>query len=141
MLRKLSLGWIVVLAACGSARVIWRTQVGGVIELQGDKSTSMEQANSEMSAHCGASNYTIVAEGYEPVGNDRYYQQNTTSRNPAYAPGGTRTSGYESQRSAMAWRVHYQCNNAYNPTVMPAAAPMEPQPQEPPPPPPPAPEY
>lgn len=134
MRAKLSLGLIVVLAACGGARVIWRTQATGVIELQGDKSTAMEQANTQMSEHCGFNNYTIVAEGLEPVGNDRYYQQNTSR-----SPGGTQTSGYNSQRTAMAWRVHYQCNNAYDPTMMPAAAPQ--QPQEPPPPPPPAPVY
>ena len=48
MLRKVSLGLILALAACGSARVIQRTQAGGVIELQGDRGKAMEQANQEM---------------------------------------------------------------------------------------------
>ena len=50
MLRKVSLGLFVVLAACGSARVIQRTQAGGVIELSGDRGKAMEQANQEMAA-------------------------------------------------------------------------------------------
>lgn len=139
MLRKLSLALIVALAACGTARVVWRTQTGGVIELQGDRNKSMEQANNEMSAHCGANNYTIVAEGLEPVGTDRYYGQSSSP----YPQGGVQTSGYEQQRTATIWRVHYQCNNAYAPNGMPAAAPQEPMPmpQDPPPPPPPAPMY
>src|SRR5262245_13813387 len=39
------------LTACGTARVIQRNQVGGVIELQGDRGKAMEQANQEMAAH------------------------------------------------------------------------------------------
>jgi hypothetical protein len=135
MLRRASLGLLVVLGACGTARVVWRTQTGGVIELQGDRGKSMEVANGEMAGHCGANNWTIVAEGYEPVGTDRYYGQTSTP----YAQGGTRTTGYESQRASMIWRIHYQCNNAYVPNAMPAAGPGEPMPQEPPPPPPPPP--
>jgi len=137
VLRRLSLALVVVLGACGTARVVWRTQTGGGIELQGDRSRSMEAANGEMSAHCGANNYTIVAEGLEPVGTDRYYSQNSSP----YPQGGTQTNGYESQRTATIWRVHYQCNNAYAPNGMPAAAPGQPMPQDPPPPPPPAPSY
>ena len=155
MLRKLSLGLIVALAACGSARVIQRTQAGGVIELQGDRGKAMEQANQEMAAHCGPNNYTIVQQGEEPVGTDTYTQadQSTTdrtSRNGRRNTSNTQTQEVTSTRTAVAWRVHYQCNGA-----MPAAGQMPPQqmpPQGPPPdqggpppdqggPPPPAPGY
>ena len=70
MLRTLALGLVVALAACGSARVISRTQAGGVIELQGDRGKAMEQANSEMNAHCGPGNFTITQEGEEAIGTD-----------------------------------------------------------------------
>ena len=70
MLRTLALGLVVALAACGSARVISRTQSGGIIELQGDRGKAMEQANSEMNAHCGPGNFTITQEGEEAIGQD-----------------------------------------------------------------------
>ena len=52
MLRKLSLGFVIILGACGSARVISRNQSGGIIELSGDRGKAMEQANEEMAAAC-----------------------------------------------------------------------------------------
>jgi hypothetical protein len=127
MLRKLSLGLILVLAACGSARVIQRTQSGGVIELQGDRGKAMEQANQEMASHCGPNNYTIVQEGEEAIGTDTYSRQDTnsggTSNGRSYQEGST-TQGQQSTRTATAWRVHYQCNGAGGgPAPMPAAAP------------------
>lgn len=144
MLRKLSLGLIVVLAACGSARVIQRTQTGGVIELQGDRGKAMEQANQEMASHCGPNNYTIVQEGEEAIGTDTYTRQDTStggqSNGRSYQEGST-TQGQQSTRTATAWRVHYQCNGAGGP------APMAPQGGPPPagggapPPPPPGPGY
>ncbi|HEY5927968.1 MAG TPA: hypothetical protein VIV11_40055 [Kofleriaceae bacterium] len=73
-------------AGAGEARVLQRTQAGGVIELAGDRGAAMEAANAEMNKHCGANAYTIVQEGEEAVG----------------APGGG---------MAVAWRVHYQCNH------------------------------
>lgn len=79
MLRKVSLGLILALAACGSARVIQRTQAGGVIELQGDRNKAMEQANQEMAAHCGPNNYTIVQEGEEAIGTDTYTREDTSA--------------------------------------------------------------
>ena len=102
MLRKLSLGLILALAACGSARVIQRTQAGGVIELNGDRGKAMEQANQEMAAHCGPNNYTIVQEGEEAVGADTYSPDGSPPSN----------DGTVSARTATAWRVHYQCNGS-----------------------------
>jgi hypothetical protein len=134
MLRKLSFGLILALAACGSARVIQRTQAGGVIELSGDRGKAMEQANQEMASHCGPNNFTIVQEGEEAVGTDTYSQQNTnygqgTSTSPdgqqQVTQGGQQTNAVQSTRTATAWRVHYQCNGAGGPPP-PGAAPPPP---------------
>ena len=130
MLRKLSLGLILALAACGSARVINRNQSGGTIELQGDRGKAMEQANQEMASHCGPNNYTIVAEGEEAIGTDTYNREDTnagqhTSRDGRTTQGGSTTTGQQSTRTATAWRVHYQCNGAAGgPAPMPASAPQ-----------------
>jgi hypothetical protein len=118
MLRKLSRGLMVgslmALAACGSARVIQRTQTGGVIELQGDRGKAMEQANQEMAGHCGPNNFTIVQEGEEAVGTDTITREDQatdtkTSRNGRRSATDTTTTNTQSTRTATAWRVHYQC--------------------------------
>lgn len=127
MLRTLALGLVVALAACGSARVISRTQAGGVIELQGDRGKAMEQANSEMNAHCGPGNFTITQEGEEAIGTDTVARQDTaedtkTSRSGRRSSTDSTTVGTTSTRTATAWRVHYQCNGAGGPPP-PAAGP------------------
>ena len=129
MLRKISIGLFAVLAACGSARVIQRTQTGGVIELQGDRGKAMEQANQEMASHCGPNNYTIVQEGEEAVGTDTYQRADQSTVDQQSRSGRTQTSdttqtGVTSTRTATAWRVHYQCNGAGAPP--PVAGPMPP---------------
>ncbi len=120
MLRKLSLGLFIVLAACGSARVIQRNQNGGVIELSGDRGKAMEQANSAMASHCGPNNYQIVQEGEEAVGTDTFTREDTsqdsaTSRNGRRSSSDSTTTGQQSTRTATAWRVHYQCSGAGGP--------------------------
>lgn len=120
MLRKVSVGLLVVLAACGSARVIQRNQSGGVIELSGDRGKAMEQANQEMSAHCGPNNYQITQEGEEAIGTDTVVQEDTaqdsrTSRSGRRSSTDTSTTQTSSTRTATAWRVHYQCNGAGGP--------------------------
>ena len=120
MLRKVSLGFVLALAACGSARVIQRTQYGGVIELQGDRGKAMEQANQDMTQHCGPNNYTIVQEGEEAVGTDTVSREDTsgvqqTSRSGRTTTSGESTTQQTSTRTATAWRVHYQCNGAGGP--------------------------
>lgn len=119
MLRKLSLGFLV-LAACGSARVVSRNQSGGVIELSGDRGKAMEQANQEMSAHCGPNNYQIVQEGEEAIGTDTVVQEDTAtdsrnSRNGRRNSSDSSTTQTAQTRTATAWRVHYQCNGAGGP--------------------------
>ena len=84
-------------ASRGDARVIQRTQVGGVIELGGDRSGAMQAAEQEMSAHCGPNNFTIVQEGEEVVGADTLGGSGATVR------------------TETAWRVHYQCNGPASP--------------------------
>jgi len=79
----------------GEGRVIQRMQSGGVIELSGDRRAAMKQADEEMAAHCGPNNYTIVQEGEEAIGTDSYDPSIPST---------------QSQRTATAWRLHYQCN-------------------------------
>ncbi len=157
MLRNLGIGLLfgALVAACGSARVIQRTQYGGTIALQGDRGKAMEQAHKEMGGHCGTGNYAITQEGEEVIGQDTMHQSDTnygedtaygegtsTSGNNSSTAGGSSTRGGESTnaqtstRNAVEWRVHYQCGGA------PAGAPAGPPPPPPPgPPPAPAPGY
>jgi len=117
MLRKVSLGLFILLAACGSARVIQRNQSGGIIELSGDRGKAMEQANQEMSAHCGPNNYQITQEGEEAIGTDTVVQEDTaedskTSRSGRRQSTDSSSTTTQQTRTATAWRVHYQCNGA-----------------------------
>jgi hypothetical protein len=128
MLRKVSVGLFVVLAACGSARVIQRNQSGGVIELSGDRGKAMEQANQEMSAHCGPNNYQITQEGEEAIGTDTVQQEDTAQDSRASRSGrrsstDTSTTSTTQTRTATAWRVHYQCNGAGGPPPGPGPGP------------------
>jgi hypothetical protein len=157
MLRKIGLGLLfgALVAACGSARVVQRTQYGGVVALQGDRGKAMEDAHKQMGGHCGAGNYTITQEGEEVIGSDTYARSDTeygedtayaegtqTSGNSSSTAGGSSTRGGSSTnassqtRDAVEWRIHYQCGGA--PAGAPAPAPG---PAGPPPGPPPAPGY
>lgn len=113
---------VLALGGCGSARVIQRTQAGGVIELQGDHGKAMEQANQAMAGHCGPNNFTVVQEGEEAIGTDTFTREDQatdskTSKNGRRSSTDTTTTGQQSTRTATAWRVHYQCG-------APGAAPM-----------------
>ncbi len=145
MLRKLSLVLVTVcsvgLAACGSARVIQRTQNGGVLELQGDRSKAEEDAGRQMAGQCGPGNYHVTLEGEEAIGTDTVDQSNTnygenTSPSGRNTQGGSSTQAQSSTRTATAWRVHYECGSGG--AGAPAPAPMPPPqggPGAPPPPP------
>ena len=142
MLRNLTLGLVVAfgIAACGSAKVISRTQSGGVIELQGDRGKAMEQANQEMNAHCGPGNFTITQEGEEAIGTDTVAREDSAtdtahSRSGRRSSSDTTTVQQTSTRTATAWRVHYQCNGAGGPPGPAPAAPPPPGGDAPPPPP------
>jgi hypothetical protein len=131
-MRKLGLGLLLAtIAACGTARVVQRTQYGGIIALQGDRGKAMEQAHKEMGAHCGPNNYSIIQEGEEVIGTDTVAQSNTDyGEDTAYAEGtqnsgnssstaggsstrgGSSTNAASSTRDAVEWRVHYQCGGA-----------------------------
>lgn len=100
--------------------MISRNQSGGVIELSGDRGKAMEQAGSEMAAHCGPNNFTIVQEGEEAIGTDTFAREDTsggsqTSRSGRRSYNDQTTTGQVSTRTATAWRVHYQCNGAAGP--------------------------
>jgi hypothetical protein len=123
------------LAACGSARVVQRNQVGGVIALNGDQGKAMEEAHREMAAHCGPGNYTIVQEGEVVIGQDTVARADTYDHQD-----GTTTTAGTSTRDAKEWRITYQCGGvAAAPAPAPGPAPMGPPP--PPPGPAPAPGY
>jgi hypothetical protein len=131
------------LAACGSARVLQRTQTGGLIELQGDRGKAMEQANQEMAAHCGPNNFTITQEGEEAIGTDTVAQENQstdskTSKNGRRSASDTTTTQTQSTRTATAWRVHYNCGGGGAVAGPPPGQDMGPPPAAPPPPPAPA---
>jgi hypothetical protein len=117
MLRKLTVGLIFALAGCGSAHLVQQTPQGGTLELSGDQGKAMEDAKNQMGAQCGPNNYTIVLQGYEPVGTDTYTQQNSQAVDQTSRSGRTTTSDQQTQqvtstRTAQVWRVHYQCNGA-----------------------------
>ena len=103
MSRQLSrglIGAVLVLAACGTARIVQRTPYDGVIELQGDHNKAMEQANEEMAAQCV--NFVVVREGPEPVA------------------GATAQPGAP---VATVYRVHYQCGDGGSPGAPPLPPP------------------
>jgi hypothetical protein len=133
MLRKVSLGFLfaALVAACGSARVVQRTQYGGVIALNGDRAKAMEQADKEMSAHCGPGNYQVVREGEVPVGTDSMARSDTYNNNDGSQ---TQTAG-QSTRTATEWRVEYQCGQGAG-GPPPGGQPPQPPPPQPQPPPP-----
>jgi len=125
---------IAMVAACGTARVIQRTQAGGgaggTIELEGDRNKAMEQANEEMAAHCGPNHFTIVQDGEEEIdaaaSTDTATQDATTT--PALRDGrrsatGALSSPPQSARTTTVWRVHYQCGTGSAPV---GAAPGDP---------------
>jgi hypothetical protein len=142
LLRQfLLVGALATFAACGTARVIQRTQTGGVIELNGDRGKAMEQANQDMAAHCGPNNFTVVQEGEEAVGTDTYTSVDEssgskTSKDGRHTRNDTSTTAQQSTRTATAWRVHYQCGGAGAPVG--EGPPPGPPPAAPPPGPPPA---
>jgi hypothetical protein len=134
MLRRLSIGFLFVLASCGTARLVQQTQYGGIIALQGDRGKAMEDASRMMSQHCGANNFSVVQQGEEVIGTDTSYGERTDSAsNNSGTASASETNGGTSTRNATEWRVHYQCNGAPGPGPSPEGG------GAPPPPPPPAP--
>jgi hypothetical protein len=51
---------IVMLASCAGVRVVERTSTGGTLELDGDRTKAMDEADREMAAHCGQDNASIT---------------------------------------------------------------------------------
>ena len=132
------IGALATLAACGTARVIQRTQTGGVLELNGDRGKAMEQANQEMAAHCGPDNFTVVQEGEEAIGTDTITtvdesSGSKTSKDGRRTRNETATTEQQSTRTATAWRVHYQCGAGTAPVGEAAPPPPAPPPAPPPP--------
>jgi hypothetical protein len=121
------------LAGCGSARLVNRTQYGGTIALEGDRAKAMEEAHKAMAAHCGPGNYTILREGDVTVGQDQVARSDTY-----YDKEGDTQVAQSSTRDATEWRVEYQCAGAPAQQPPPGPAPdpyQQPGPDQPPPPP------
>ena len=104
----------VLLGGCGVARVVHRSQSGGVIAIEGDRNKAMEQAHQLMAEHCRGP-YQITEEGEHVVGTDRAESTDTYVTEEGEV---VETTG-ESTREATEWRVRYTCGNA------PAGAPGE----------------
>jgi hypothetical protein len=96
---------------CGRVTVVQRSRYGGVLELDGDRQKAVDLANGEMSSQCGASNYTVTSEGYQPSRAPR-------ARNAGPPP--------------MVWTIEFQCNQLVGPRPdTPAPGYPQPYPQEP----------
>jgi hypothetical protein len=93
-------------AGCGHARLVNRSQTGGVFALEGDRNKAMEDAAQQMAAHCRGP-YTIVAEGENVIGTDSA-QQNETY---VTKDGTVVNQGGQSTRQAIEWRVQYVCGS------------------------------
>jgi len=92
-------------SACvvGRARLVQRTQTGGVFALEGDRQKAMEDASNNMMQHCQGP-YTIMEEGEHVVG--QVASGESESYDTRY---GTVEQGSQSTRDATEWRVRYQC--------------------------------
>src|SRR5215208_4873248 len=87
---------------CGYARLVYRTQTGGTLALEGERDKAMEDAAQQMSAHCRGP-YTIVSEGENVVGTDRSASNETF----VTKDGTVVNQAGESTRQATEWRVQY----------------------------------
>lgn len=65
------------LQACGSARVFYQDQQGGVLILDGDEDKALDDASAKMAAHCGPGRYEIVKREMVTVGSEAYASQQT----------------------------------------------------------------
>lgn len=81
------------LCACGSARLIHQDQEGGIIQLDGDRTSAMNEAAQVMMQQCGAGNFHLISQGEEPVGTET-------------VPG---VGSQRETRPLVAWRIHYAC--------------------------------
>jgi hypothetical protein len=122
-------------AGCGHARLVNRTQYGGVYALEGDRNKAMEDAHRSMAQHCQGP-YSIISEGEAVVGSEtaQASESYVTEEGTVVNEGGTST------RDATEWRVQYQCGQTANVPSQPspyASPSFEEPPQLPPPPPPP----
>jgi hypothetical protein len=109
------------LSACGTARVVSRTQTGGIIALEGDRQKAMEDANHIMTDQCRGP-YTVVSEGEQVIGTETEHKEQSyvTKDGRVVNSGGAQTL------NTTEWRVQYECGAV-------AGAPPPPAPYQPPP--------
>ena len=94
------------LSACGSARVVQRTQYGGIIALEGGRGRARESARAEMAANCGDGNYRVISEGEEVVGTETTHTESTDVDGD-----GNYTESAETTKYLTEWRLHYECGS------------------------------
>jgi hypothetical protein len=104
-----------VAAGCGTARLVEKTQTGGIIALEGDKDKAWEDANSQIKDHCGDDGHHIVREGEHVIGETTEYDERTEEDKR-----GTSTGGDVTTSDLTEWRVEYMCGE---PTPEPASEP------------------
>lgn len=91
---------MLMLTACGTARIVHRTQTGGILALEGIPARAREAAHRKMIEHCNGS-YTIVEEKEEIVGRNSEYDA-------IYV--GDVSLGGSSSRDATELRIAYVCD-------------------------------
>ena len=129
-----TLGALVALNACitGYAELVRRDQTGGVLALKGDRQTAMQDAQSQMQAHCGGP-YTVVSEENAVVGEQTQSQAGGSTHqygNSNYSSGSS-----ASQTTAVTeYRITYQCGAAAPPAPVAVQAAPPPPPEAGPPP-------
>jgi hypothetical protein len=97
MVRRLAaLIALALCGGCGNARIISKTNAGGVIELKGDHDKAMEQAHYTMDAHCAPGNFIITYEGPEVIADDQPKDGEPDPQAPAV--------------DTTRWRVYYRCS-------------------------------
>jgi hypothetical protein len=101
----------VVVAGCGTARVVQRNPSGGVVALQGDRNLALQKAHQQMAGHCGPGAYRILQEGEEVVGSETQGKENTA----ATKEGGTVTRTGSETRNVTEWRIQYECSGSAPP--------------------------
>jgi hypothetical protein len=89
----------------GSAQMVKRDKVGGVLALKGDRDKAMEDAKAQMSAHC-PNGYEIVGEEMAKVGEATEAQGDTEGTKK-----GTSTKASSVTSDVTEYRITYACKD------------------------------
>jgi pyruvate/2-oxoglutarate dehydrogenase complex dihydrolipoamide acyltransferase (E2) component len=109
-------GFAFILTGCGMARLVERTQDGGIIALEGDRDKAWIEAEKEIYSHCGDKSYTIVKEGESVVGSNTDYSEHSSEGVGKIID--VVVGGESTTTDLTEWRIYYICGE---PTPEPAA--------------------